>query len=150
MVNFVDGADVRVVQGPLYFATKRARCLPRSMASSGQKLQGDGPLELSVPGLVDDPHAALAELFENLVVRDRLADHERSLIYSSIRLVGGPVDSLPHAALIVWAVGWVYTTQDWLSFLMGNREGEVADIMENLPISSRRGSAMANTGTCGG
>jgi hypothetical protein len=41
-----------------------------------QKLQCDGPLELRVLGLIDDPHTALAELLDDLVVADGGADDQ--------------------------------------------------------------------------
>ena len=37
--------------------------------------EGNSPVELSVLGLVDNPHPAPAEFGEDLVVRDGLADH---------------------------------------------------------------------------
>ena len=40
-----------------------------------QNLQRDKAVQLRVAGLVDDAHAALAELLENLVVTNGLADH---------------------------------------------------------------------------
>jgi hypothetical protein len=42
-----------------------------------QELQGDAPPELQILRLVDDSHAAAAELAEDPVVRDSLADHRR-------------------------------------------------------------------------
>ena len=41
----------------------------------GQELQRDRPLQPEVLGLVDNPHPALAELFEDSVMGDRLANH---------------------------------------------------------------------------
>ena len=41
----------------------------------GQKLQGDEAVQPSVLGLVDHTHAATAELLDDAVVRDGLADH---------------------------------------------------------------------------
>ena len=40
-----------------------------------EELQSDGPFELRVFSLVDDTHAALAELFEDLVVTNDGTDH---------------------------------------------------------------------------
>ena len=40
----------------------------------GQELQGDEAIELGVFGLVDHTHAAAAELLDDAVVRDGLAD----------------------------------------------------------------------------
>ena len=41
----------------------------------GQELQRDGSVEASVLGLVDDTHPSAAELLEDSVVGDGLADH---------------------------------------------------------------------------
>jgi hypothetical protein len=40
----------------------------------GQELQGDKTAQVGVFGLVNDAHAAAAELFDDAVVRDGLAD----------------------------------------------------------------------------
>ena len=41
----------------------------------GQEFQGDATVQLEVFGLVDHTHPAAAELAQDAVVRDRLADH---------------------------------------------------------------------------
>jgi hypothetical protein len=40
-----------------------------------KELERDEPVERGIPGLLHHAHAAFAELFENLVVGNRLADH---------------------------------------------------------------------------
>jgi hypothetical protein len=40
-----------------------------------EEFECDGALEAGVFGFVDDTHTAFAELVEDLVVRDSLADH---------------------------------------------------------------------------
>ena len=45
------------------------------MKKDREELQGDGALEASVFGFVDNPHAAFAKLLEDLVVGNSLADH---------------------------------------------------------------------------
>jgi hypothetical protein len=42
-----------------------------------KEFQCDDAVELGVVGLVDDAHAAFAELLEDLVVRNRLTDEAR-------------------------------------------------------------------------
>jgi hypothetical protein len=42
---------------------------------SAQDFDRYGPVEMSIEGLVDHPHAALAEFCFNPVVAQRLADH---------------------------------------------------------------------------
>ncbi len=61
-------------------AARASRCSRSSACASrrqllGQELQRDAAAELQILGLVDDAHAAAAELREDAVVRDRLADH---------------------------------------------------------------------------
>ena len=79
LVDLVDGADAGVVEGGggaglALEALERGR-VPRHLR--GQELERDVAAELRVLGLVDDAHAAAAELRRDPVVRDRLADHSR-------------------------------------------------------------------------
>ncbi len=46
----------------------------------GEKLQRNGALQFRVLGLVDDTHAAPADFGEDLVVGDRLADHDGQIV----------------------------------------------------------------------
>jgi len=77
LVNFVNGADVRVVQRRrgLGFPLKTAEGLCVFGEFVGQELQGDVAAELEVFRLVHNTHPAAAELLHNAVVRDGLADH---------------------------------------------------------------------------
>ena len=76
VVNFVDGADVRMIQcrGSLGFALKAAECLRVFGYLVGQELEGDKATELDILGLVDHTHPAAAQLLDDAVVRDGLAD----------------------------------------------------------------------------
>ncbi len=77
--DFVDGADVGMVE------SRGRLCLPLETGQGlgilgdflGQELQGDKAVEASVLGLVDDTHPAAAELLDDAVVRNGLADHLR-------------------------------------------------------------------------
>ena len=77
LVDVVDGADAGVVEGggrvglPLE-AFERLRVAGEVR---GQELEGDETTELRILGLVDDPHAAAAQLLDDTVVGDALADH---------------------------------------------------------------------------
>ena len=75
--NFVDGANVRVVQcgGRTGFPAKTFESLRVSGQFVWKKFERDKTAERGVFGLVDDAHAATAELFDYSVVRDGLADH---------------------------------------------------------------------------
>src|ERR1039457_873214 len=62
VVNFVDGADVRMIQcrGCPSFALKAAECLRVFGYIVGKELEGDEATELYVLSLVDDTHASAA------------------------------------------------------------------------------------------
>jgi hypothetical protein len=77
LVDLEDGADVGMVQrrGGLRLAQKALAVL---QGMGRKKLQRDCTPQLRVFSLVDDTHPALAELLEDAVVRDGLADHRRS------------------------------------------------------------------------
>ncbi len=84
LVDVVDRADVRVLErggGARLTAQtlQRLRVVPHVV---GQELQRDAPAELEVFGLVDDAHAAAAQLLEDPVVGDGLADH---LVFAASR-----------------------------------------------------------------
>ena len=75
--NVVNGADVGMIQ-----RRSRARLAAESLQRSRiarhivrQKLERDKAPQPRVLGLVDDTHAAAAELFDNAVVRDRGVNH---------------------------------------------------------------------------
>jgi len=75
-VNFVDGADVGMVQGgrSFGFSLKAAECLSIFGYVIGQELEGHKPAEFDILSLVYDTHTAATELFEDAVVRDGAAD----------------------------------------------------------------------------
>src|ERR1700728_30070 len=75
--NFVDGADVGMVQGRsgACFAAKTFQSLRNLRDIFRQKLEGDEAPKLGVLGLVNHTHAAAAQFLDNAVVRDGLADH---------------------------------------------------------------------------
>ncbi len=77
LANFVDGADIGMVQGRcgLGFALEAGEGLGVLGNIIGQELQGDEAMQLHVLGLVDDTHPAAAELLDDAVVRDGLPDH---------------------------------------------------------------------------
>ena len=75
--DFIYGADVGMVQsgGGTCFAAKAFQCLRILGHFVGQEFQGDEAAKLGVLGLVDHTHPAAAELLDDAVVRDGLADH---------------------------------------------------------------------------
>ena len=77
LANFVDGADVGVIQGRggTGFAAETFERLRVVGEFVGQKLQGYEAAKLVVFGLVDHAHPAPAQLVDNAVVRDGLTDH---------------------------------------------------------------------------
>ena len=77
VVNLVNGADVRMVQGrgSFGFALKAAQGLRIFGNVVGQELEGDKAAQLHVFRLVDNAHAPTTELLDDPVVRNSLADH---------------------------------------------------------------------------
>ena len=75
--DLIDGANVGVIQsrGGAGFATKTLEGLRILGNVIGQKFEGDEAAEFCVFGLVNNAHATTAELLNNAVVRDGLADH---------------------------------------------------------------------------
>ena len=80
VVNFVDGADVRMVQcgSRLGFALEAAESLRVFGYVVGQELESDKATELHILSLVDHAHPAATEFLDDAVVRDGLADHNGS------------------------------------------------------------------------
>jgi hypothetical protein len=81
VVDFVDGADVRVIQrgGSFGFALKAAQRLRIFRYLHGQEFEGNKPAELDILGLVDDTHAATAEFSNDAVMGNGLADEGRGV-----------------------------------------------------------------------
>jgi hypothetical protein len=81
IVNFVDGADVGVIQrrGSFRFALKAAKGLWVFGYFTWQELEGNKPAELEILSLVHHAHAATTEFPVGAVVRDDLVDHKRCL-----------------------------------------------------------------------
>ena len=72
-------------------AAKAFQCLRVSATFIGQEFQGDEAAKLGVLGFVDNTHPAAAELLNDAVVRDGLADQSKtSLLGTNLR-----VDTLP-------------------------------------------------------
>ena len=79
LADVVDGADVGMVQGGggLGFAPEAVQGLRVLGDIVGQEFERDEATERGVFGLVDHTHAAAAQLLDDAVVRDGLADHRR-------------------------------------------------------------------------
>src|ERR1700675_3217687 len=79
IINFVDRADVRVVQRgrSLGFPLKTTEGLGVVSEFVGKELQGDVATELYILGLIDNAHAAATQLLDDAVVRDCLVYHWR-------------------------------------------------------------------------
>src|ERR1035441_6881652 len=72
IVNFVDGTNVRVVQcgGGLGFALEAAERLRVFAYVVRQEFERDKATDFDILSLVDDTHAATAELLDDAIVRD--------------------------------------------------------------------------------
>ncbi|MEX1246452.1 MAG: hypothetical protein WEB59_16690 [Thermoanaerobaculia bacterium] len=77
LTDLVDRADVGVIQSRRCSGFSQEASLGSFFPAKigRQKLEGDKAVQPQVSGLVDHPHAALADSFEDLEMRDRLADH---------------------------------------------------------------------------
>jgi hypothetical protein len=91
LIDVVYVNDVGMIQGRgrLSFLDKSSFAFGVSDLLRRKDLQGNRTGEVSIPGLVDHSHPALAQLVEDLVVRDGPPGHRKFSI--SIRSV--PVDS---------------------------------------------------------
>src|SRR5579862_9358038 len=112
--NFVNGADVRVVQcrGGTSLAAKTFKCLQVLCELLGKKLECDKATERGVFGLVDDTHPPAAELLEDPVVGYGLPDKEGVAMGGNLRTVRGRGQSQRSRAIAgsrtrLWlASGW--------------------------------------------
>ena len=80
--DFVYGANVGMVQGRrgARFSAKAFQGLRVFCNILRQELQSDKATEFDVLGLVDHTHPATAQLLDDAVVRDGLADHWRKIL----------------------------------------------------------------------
>ena len=80
LVDIVDGADVRMIErgSRLRLALESLQRMPVPGYLFRKKLQGDGAFEPGVFGFVDDAHTSVAQLLEDPIMRNGLADHGRS------------------------------------------------------------------------
>src|ERR1700687_5600449 len=74
VVNFVDGADVGMIQcgGRLGYALKATECLRVFGYVVGQELEGHKATEFDILSLVDHTHPSAAQLLDDAVMRDGL------------------------------------------------------------------------------
>ena len=86
---------------PWLHARKRLRACAILGHFIRQELEGDKAAEFDVFGLVDDSHPATAELLDDAVVRDGLADHWAEILGPEIGQVNETreVGCLPEAQL---------------------------------------------------
>ena len=82
LADFVDGADVGMIQGGGGRASrwKRSSAWGSWATSSGRNFRATKRPRRGVFGLVDHAHAAAAEFFDDAVVRDGLADHWSEIV----------------------------------------------------------------------
>jgi hypothetical protein len=77
LADFIDGANVRMIEGrgSASLAAETLHRLRIARHFVGKEFEGDEAAEVGVFRLVDDAHAATAQLLDNSVMRDGLADH---------------------------------------------------------------------------
>jgi len=78
VINLADRANVRMIQcgGSFGFALKTGECLLVLGYVVGQELEGDKAAEFNILSFVNHSHTAAAQLLNDAVMRDGLADHE--------------------------------------------------------------------------
>ena len=76
LINFVDGADVRMAQGrsSLSFAPESIKRLRIARDIIRQKLQCYEPVKPGVLSFINDAHSSATELFDDAVVGNRAAE----------------------------------------------------------------------------
>src|ERR1700728_3220176 len=81
LIDFVNCANVGMVQSRsgLCFTAKAAEGLRIFRHFVGQELQSNKAIEFGVLGFEYDAHSAGAQLLEDAIVQDGLADHGRRL-----------------------------------------------------------------------
>ena len=86
--DFVDGANIGMIEsrGGARLAAKALERLRVLRQAIGQKFEGNEAAEFGVLGFVDHTHAATANLFDDAVVRDGLADQGEGLVFERIHL----------------------------------------------------------------
>ena len=62
-------------------------------------MQGDKTTQLDILGFVDNTHSAAAELFENALVRDRLADYRAEMLGPEAKQVNESTKARKHSAV---------------------------------------------------
>ncbi len=84
--NVINRADVGMVQCGcgLGFTLKTGQSLRVFSYLFGQEFKCDKTMQPSVLGLVDHTHSAAAQLLDNAVVRDGLADHPKACYGGSV------------------------------------------------------------------
>ena len=90
LIDLVDRANVGVVQRRrgTGFAKETGLGVFRAECLSGKELERNKPLQAQILGFIDNTHPALAEFFEDLVMRDGLPDHS-SVVYPIVDSGGG-------------------------------------------------------------
>ena len=90
LADVVDLDDVRMAQprDRLGLDPETREVVGPRLAAAANHLHGDQAVQPEVPRLVDDPHPALAQLLEDLVVRNRRPVRRRSHANGRSRLVG--------------------------------------------------------------
>jgi hypothetical protein len=81
LVDLVDGADIGMVEGGSgsCFAPEALQRLMVFGYVVRKELERDKAAQFDVLGFIDHTHTAAAELLNDAVVRDSLADHEQAV-----------------------------------------------------------------------
>jgi hypothetical protein len=114
LTDLVNGADARMIQRRSRpgFPAKALERLLVARNVIGKKLERNEPTELSVVGLVHHAHAATTQLFDDVVMRNGLADHWVVMLGGSfgqvnrtegcIRIEGKMLHPMRYARVVRW------------------------------------------------
>src|SRR5712672_1467971 len=102
ITDFIDGANVRMIERGrgAGFTAEPFQRLRLAGHFFGKEFERDEPSELSVLGFVHHTHAAATQLFDDVVVRDSLANHGRSKLWAA--MLGAERQGVNQR----YAVGW--------------------------------------------
>ena len=80
-LEIIDGADIGMIYRRRGASLSHESRFVRACADElfRQKFERHGPLQFGIERLVDDPHAALADFFEDFILLDCCTDHKLTI-----------------------------------------------------------------------
>ena len=96
LADFMNGADIRVVEGggSLGFPLESAESLRVARYVVGKKFERDESVKVGVLCFVDDTHSSAAQSLDNAIMRNGFANHRAEILWREVAQVN------PHAGCI--------------------------------------------------